>query len=129
MSENKEFAFKGTRGADVWYTRVAHHVVALLRADALYMKDHAHDVAHRFGRSEMTHLRNWWQIQRKQETVRQNKSRGLSTTGAGGGLPLSKLVALRADAFATNTAASKEDMTEAVRARQPSRPVAVGVIV
>lgn len=99
----------------MWYTRVAHHVVALLRADALYMKDHAHDIAHRFGRSEMTHLRNWWQSQRKQETMRQNKARGLSTTGAGGGLPLSKLVALRAEAFATNTAASKEDMTEAVR--------------
>eukprot|EP00904_Undaria_pinnatifida_P011680 jgi/Undpi1/7642/HiC_scaffold_23.g10115.m1 len=111
-TENKEFAFKGAKGADVWHTRVAHHVVSLLRADAVYMKVHSHDIDERFGRSEMTHLRNWWQSQRKQETRRLNKARGLKTTGASGGTQLSRLVKLRAEAFASNSATSKESMTE-----------------
>eukprot|EP00904_Undaria_pinnatifida_P002247 jgi/Undpi1/12022/HiC_scaffold_4.g01721.m1 len=58
---NEEFAFNGAKEADVWHTRVAHHVVSLLRADAVYMKEHGHDIDQRFGRSEMTHLRVWWQ--------------------------------------------------------------------
>ena len=49
------------------------------------------------------------------ETARLNKAGGLGTTGAGGGLALSTLVELRAEAFATTGAANKENMVEVVR--------------
>ena len=48
----------------------------LTQDDAVYMKEHGHDIDRRFGRSEMTHLRVWWQGKRKQETATVNKLRG-----------------------------------------------------